>query len=491
MLNRMGVKLRKGCVLIGMHVIALLSIGCAIPCFSFFLIQFKEEFGVGSGLIGTANSLCIGLTSIVAPVATIMNRLYGYRVTIMVGALSYSVGLILSSYVTEVWQIFFTHSLLTGGGVCITFQTMVFFVGMNFKKSMNLGNGILFSAIGLGMLVIPLICSVLDHHFGWKAAIRIIGALCLHSVVISALIFRKSFNPYMQKPTAVELPEKYDNEEEEDFDDPSTPMSNSEKDSTDKRKEESGDEDIEEKDDKKDKPQELVIVNPRPPNKFSCLPLLRSLLIFKKYPRLLVMTVSLCFICVGYSGFFVHMIASSKYRGATDFESAVIFGVFGIGNLVGRLANAIPLYFKLISETNLFIISIFVVTVCMAIFGICQTFSTMLFIASVIGLFFGMYIPQIPSIIRMIVPKDKFDKAYGLCIVPSGVTSIFGGYIAGAIYDRTGAYTLSFFFAAGNYGIVTTILVLTEIAMKCRCKPERTRLSSSDDSDVNAPVTAV
>ncbi|XP_071961140.1 monocarboxylate transporter 12-like [Antedon mediterranea] len=491
----MGEKFRKVCVLAGMHIIALLSIGCALPCFSFFLIQFKEQFQVGSGLIGTANSLCIGFTNIIAPVATIMNRRYGYRLTILAGATSCSVGLILSSYVTEVWQIFFTHSLLTGGGVCITFQTMVFFVGMNLKKSNNIGNGVLFSALGLGMLVIPLLCSLFDYWFGWKAAIRIIGAISLHSVVISVLIFRRSFNPYMEQFDA--LPQKDDDEDKEKYDDEEnddarTPMSIATVADDDTNGEASPCDENgkpENNDDKKEKE-----VAKQPSKKFRCLlPMFRSsLLVFKDYPNLLVLSVSLCFICVGSSGFIVHMIASVKYRGVTDFESAVIFGVFGVGNLLGRLTNAIPLYFKLISETNLFILSLFVVSICMSLFGLCQTFPAMLFVASMTGLFCGMYVPQIPSIARLIVPKEKFDHAYGICIVPSGVTAIFGGYIAGAIYDSSGTYTLSFFFAAGNYIIVVAMLIVSKLVTRWKSKStgsRRLRVPTNDEED--APVTAV
>ncbi|XP_071960482.1 monocarboxylate transporter 12-like [Antedon mediterranea] len=421
---------REVLLLAGMHIIALTSIGSAIPCFSFFLVSIKDEFNTTSGLVGIANSLSIGLTALLGPLASTMSRKYGYRSTVVIGGLSYSLGMMISSQVTQVWHLFFSHSLMTGAGVCICFQTMVIYVNLNYKRSVSIANGVLFAAIGLGILIIPLACSVLKMYYGWRGSLLIMGAVSLHSVVIATLIFRKDFYPMSEDDKKCSIDVITNNEDRDTI--------------------------------------------------------LHNLRLFKKYPRLILMTVATCFICVGYSGFYVHLIASAIYKGVTDFQASIIFGAFGIGNLAGRVANAIPLYFGWISEYNLFIFCMFVITCTMSAVAVSQSFPSLLTFSLITGLFFGIYIPQIPAIVKEFVPKRVFARAYGISLVPSGFTAIFGGYIVGALYDKIGNYKISFFFAAANYLIVGIMLTIAEIITKLRGKTQK--ISEEEDSDKETHV---
>ncbi|XP_033113467.1 monocarboxylate transporter 12-like [Anneissia japonica] len=273
--------------------------------------------------------------------------------------------------------------LISGAGVCICFQTMVIFVNLNFKRSTSIGNGVLFAAIGLGIMVVPLICSILKARYGWRGALLIMGGVSLHSVVIATMIFRKDFYP-----TSEEIDQKNDAKSSKDV--------------------------IES--DKKAEDKDTIYNN---------------LLLFRTYPRLIVMSSAICFICLGYSGFYVHMIASAIYKGVSDFQASIIFGAFGIGNLFGRVANAIPLYFGWISEYNLFIACMFVVTFSMSMVAVSESFAALLTFSLLTGLLFGVYTPQVPAIVKEFVPTRVFARAYGITIVPSGFTAIFGGYIVG------------------------------------------------------------
>ncbi len=103
-------------VLAAAFVIITMSIGTLFTL-GVFLRPIEESMGwsrSGIGAIGLFNWIVMGAGGVVS--GFVSDRL-GTRRVVLVGALLLGLGLVLSSYVQQVWQLYVTFGLLVGAGV--------------------------------------------------------------------------------------------------------------------------------------------------------------------------------------------------------------------------------------------------------------------------------------------------------------------------------------------------------------------------------------
>ncbi|KAL1917461.1 uncharacterized protein VTP21DRAFT_3854 [Calcarisporiella thermophila] len=141
--------------------------------------------------VSFVGSLSTTLLLAFGPFVNPIIRLCGsYRISIMAGCLICVVGLILSSFATELWQIFLTQGFLLGFGSSLAFYSSITLPAEWFEKRRGFATGIALSGGGLGGLALnPLIRVVIDKA-GYRWSLRVLALIGFVFLSVAALLAR-------------------------------------------------------------------------------------------------------------------------------------------------------------------------------------------------------------------------------------------------------------------------------------------------------------
>ena len=137
------------------------------------------EFGWEVWLVTLAFSLQWVISGAFGPAAGWLGDRYGARVTMMIGASLYIVGMILTGFMTEVWHLFLFFGIILSASMGIFQVPLTVSVTSWFRKHLGLGMGLLQSSQGLGPVIAGPIMVGLVFWFtsgdgvGWSAWIPV------------------------------------------------------------------------------------------------------------------------------------------------------------------------------------------------------------------------------------------------------------------------------------------------------------------------------
>ena len=122
-------------------------------------------------------SVGIALIFVLGPLTSMLVNCLGCRLTAILGGLSGSIGLLLSSFASSIYVIYGTYSVLFGfGGSCIFVSSYVV-TSQYFERNRSIATGILASGTGLGVLgMAPVLQGLLDY-FDWRKTYRLTAAI--------------------------------------------------------------------------------------------------------------------------------------------------------------------------------------------------------------------------------------------------------------------------------------------------------------------------
>lgn len=121
--------------------------------------------------------LSISLALFTAPVATICTRKFGTQITLAVGILFETAGLLGASFAYEIWHLFLSQGVAFGFGMGFLFVGSVGVVPQWFSKRRSLANGISAAGSGLGGLIYSLGTNAMIQSIGLGWAFRILAIL--------------------------------------------------------------------------------------------------------------------------------------------------------------------------------------------------------------------------------------------------------------------------------------------------------------------------
>ncbi|XP_075972249.1 uncharacterized protein LOC142974039 [Anticarsia gemmatalis] len=113
---------------------------------------------------------------------------YGYRKVAVAGALFISVGLMFTSISSEFWQFILSYSIICSMGISAIMAAFTLAINSFFKEKRGRAVGVGMSITGLGAIYMPLLISVLIYAYGWRYAVLILSAICLHSLLAACLL---------------------------------------------------------------------------------------------------------------------------------------------------------------------------------------------------------------------------------------------------------------------------------------------------------------
>ncbi|XP_033115472.1 monocarboxylate transporter 2-like [Anneissia japonica] len=414
-------------MLLAIPLVHFLTFGQTDPFFGVFLVDFKEKLGCSSAAIGMAHSVFLGFKYLLGPLPVILTNRFGSRLIIILGCTMMSSGLMLTSHASKLWHVYISHSLITGCGSCLVFQSVTYVIGHRFDKSASLYFALMYAGSSTGFFLTPLFCSAVRKWFGWQGTILILGSIAMNSIPIAMIAY---------KVRRVKTTQKYTSETGVDTLNDLVPSLRSQT------------------EDGVDSQPEKI----------------HTLSLFIKFPRLMIMIIVRLLAEFGFSGFFVHFNASIIYKGFLDEDAAVVFFAFGIGSFVGRLGSPLPGYLGIISNYKLFTIALFVAGIAMFSFNVLMTLTSLVLSALAIGLFIGLYSTLFPVVMRSCVSMDRFKDAYSVVGIPAAFACIFGGYAMGVVYDISGSYNVSLFIAGSCFLLSGSLMLMTDFFSKLKRK---------------------
>ncbi|KAL6918820.1 hypothetical protein FSST1_002846 [Fusarium sambucinum] len=160
--------------------------------YSVFLAYYLQEdtFPNTSALMyATVGSLSIGITMLFSPFITLMVRLLGTRLTMLIGAILQTISLVCASFSTKIWHLFLSQGLIFGLGMGLLFLPSYGIISHWFRKRRALANGIAIAGAGLGGLTYSLAVESIIRNISLEWAYRTLAIVsAVANIVCTSLI---------------------------------------------------------------------------------------------------------------------------------------------------------------------------------------------------------------------------------------------------------------------------------------------------------------
>ncbi|XP_070150511.1 monocarboxylate transporter 10 isoform X1 [Polyergus mexicanus] len=342
----------------------------------------ETEVSSKAALVG---SLTIGITFFLSPISGILTDMFGIQVTTFVGGAIASVGMLLSSLLTDkVELLYLTYGVMYGLGASLAYTPSLAILGHYFKKYLGLVNGIVTAGSSVFTALIPFLMEYLLRRIGLEGTLRSLAALT--AIIMACAILFKPISPNMPQ------------------------------------------EDERHKTSLRNGLKKLVNVS-----------------IWKK-KRYVVWAVSIPLALFGYFVPYVHIgkFVSMTFKDADSKLPVMCIGITsGIGRLVfGYIADLPRVNRILLQQISFISIGIFTM-----LLPSTKSFFVLLTISLGMGLFDGCFISLLGPIVFDICGRSGAAQAIGFLLGMCSIPLTVGPPIAGLLYDHTGSYDLPFLLA--------------------------------------------
>ncbi len=366
--------------------------------FGVFFKHLIAEFGWSRAGTSGAYSLFMISSGVFAVVmGWLVDRSGPARVMVFTSFLA-GLGLVLTSRVTELWQLYLTYGIIVGIGTSAAFITVIATTARWFTHHRGLALGIVSSGVGLGTLVLVPTAERLIAAYGWSITYFIIG-LATWALMVPASLFLRRNPGEKQRLTYGENGS-------------AAPVTAGNKKTTGLAALESG-------------------MHIRTAVRYRQLWMLLSIYFLFNFCLQIVM---------------VHLVIYAIDIGTPSFIAATFISIIGIGSMVGRLLMGTAS--DRIGSPNALLIccTILMVTMVWLIFS--QELWMFYVFAIVFGFAYGGEVPQMPVLVGRFFGLRSVAALVGMVVFGATTGGAIGAWIAGKIFDVTLSYQLAFIIAA-------------------------------------------
>lgn len=179
--------------LYGWVVVAAAFIITFVTCginFSYgvLMLPMINEMGWSRGMLSSVMLVAGAVYSVTLLVTGQLSDRFGYRWVLGVSTGCLALGLMLSSLIQELWQLYLYNGLLVGLSLAATYAIPVALVALWFTKRQGLAVGVATLGISLGTACVPLGLTSLIQSLDWRMALLITGAavavICIPAVLL-------------------------------------------------------------------------------------------------------------------------------------------------------------------------------------------------------------------------------------------------------------------------------------------------------------------
>jgi MFS family permease len=150
------------------------------------------EFGWDRGQTAAAFSFGFIAATAYSPVIGLLMDRFGPRLVIPLGAVAMSAGMILATFATQPWHLHLTMGVLVGGGtIFLSYMGHSLFLPYWFVRQRGLALGIAFAGVGIGSIVLfPWLQGLIDQ-VGWREACWVMAILLLVMVLPPNILLQR------------------------------------------------------------------------------------------------------------------------------------------------------------------------------------------------------------------------------------------------------------------------------------------------------------
>src|SRR4030095_15558203 len=141
--------------------------------------------------VGLLNWVVMGLGGVLA--GFVSDRI-GTRAVVLVGSGLLGLGLVLSSQVTALWQLYVTFGILVAGGVSAFYVPLTVLAIRWFGDRRGMAASVVSAGNGAGILLLSPLTRWLVNELDWRTAFLILGDLAWLVVIPAALLLRDAPN---------------------------------------------------------------------------------------------------------------------------------------------------------------------------------------------------------------------------------------------------------------------------------------------------------
>lgn len=393
-----------GWIILGVSFITLtVSFGIWYSFSVFFVSLLKETGGTRAATAGVFSLFMVTHAVAATGIGSLLDR-FGARRIIPAFSLLAAIGLLLSSRISSLGQLYFSYSVITAIGICgIGHFAQTIILPNWFIRKRGLAIGIAMAGSGVGMQVIIPFTQRIISQFGWRTAY----------LVLALMVFLVVFplNGIFQRKGPEEVDQHADGEK---------PRLSS--------------------DDAKmggQKGETKV-----PGRRFWGIVKKREfwLLLFNRFATPMATQAIL-----------IHQVAHVVDKGFSPARGAFFFGLSG---LTGSVAKVLFGHFSdRVGRNNAYTIGMgcaFIGVFSLMALRPGQGFFLLLY-ALFFGIGYGAIVPLFPARAADLYSGPQFGKIYGLLSIAGGLGSACGSWLSGKVHDMTGNYNAFF---------VTTLVLL-------------------------------
>ncbi|KAI7901826.1 major facilitator superfamily domain-containing protein [Cokeromyces recurvatus] len=148
-------------------------------------------------LMGVGTTLVVCL-NIFTPISPLLARL-GARITMMLGSILMSLGIILAGFSTQIWHLYLTQGVLFGIGASLVYMSIVAVIPQWFTTRRGTAMGISSAGSGFGGLALSPMVSSLVEKYGLPWTHRIIGLMAFGICAVASMLIRTRLPPDHKK----------------------------------------------------------------------------------------------------------------------------------------------------------------------------------------------------------------------------------------------------------------------------------------------------
>jgi len=403
-----------------------------------FLRPIEESMGwsrSGIGAIGLFNWIVMGAGGVVS--GYVSDRVSTRRV-VLVGAVLLGAGLVLSSHVQHVWQLYLTFGLLVGAGVSAFYVPLTVLAIKWFAAQRGMAAAVVSAGNGLGILALAPLTRWLISAYDWRVAFLVLGNLAWVVAVPCALLLR-------QPPARPHSPGSAD------F--PLLPQGFSAAGAQTWPPHSPGSADF------SLLPQGFSAAGAQtwPPHSPSPRAGAGAGAPWGAWPFWAIALTHFC-CCAAHSGPLFHLVSHAMDQGVPKMVAASILGASGLTSIFGRIGTGIVADRVGAKRTLLTALGLQAVLIFLYLFA--STTGALYAVSLAFGVAYGGAMPLYALVTREYFGERVMGTAYGAVFLISCIGMGLGSFAGGAIHDALGSYQ-ALFLGSSAIAVMAVVLGVT------------------------------
>ena len=171
----------------GVLLLLLLGVGYA---WSIFVGPLEAWFGWSRTETSLAFTLNIIFFAVGVICCGILSKYFHYQRIAQLAGLLLAGGFLLTTRVTEIWQLYLTYSVLCGASVGMCYSAVISTIPLWFRDRSGFATGILIMGYALSTTLLGPVCQTLLSSLGWQTTFFILGIVDLIIIILGGCFVR-------------------------------------------------------------------------------------------------------------------------------------------------------------------------------------------------------------------------------------------------------------------------------------------------------------